>query len=77
MQAAVNVINDEQYFNYESAKSYLNSTSLRNENVTTAKKNLISYLFECCYDVMLSNEHNVSESPGFESIVKQYGRRED
>ena len=41
MQVAINVVNDEQHFNYESAESHLNATSLRNENVTTAKK--------CCF----------------------------
>ena len=75
--AAVNTINDEKYFNHEHAKSHLNYTNLRNENVTTAYKNMVSCLFKCFYDMKLSNECNVSESPRHELIVKQFGRREN
>ena len=75
--AAVNVIKDNNYFNYESATSYLDSIHLRNESMTSTKITLISYLFECCYDILLSKQHNISESPGYEKIVKQFGRRQD
>ena len=47
------------------------STENTNPNV------LVSYLVECCFDVLLSKQHNVSESPGYEKVLKQYGRRQE
>ena len=44
--AAMKVIEDDEYFNYETATSYLNSAHLRDETVTIGKKRLISYLNE-------------------------------
>ena len=31
----------------------------------------------CCFDILLSKQHNVSESPGYEKILKQFGRRQE
>ena len=31
-----------------------------------------AYLFELCYDLMLSETSNVSQSPGFESLTGQH-----
>ena len=31
-----------------------------------------AYLFELCYDLMLSKTSNVSQSPGFESLTEQH-----
>ena len=70
---AQNVINSN-YFNYSAAKTYLDSCQQRNENLDATKQTIISYLFECCYDILLSCECNVSQSPGYECITRQYGR---
>jgi hypothetical protein len=32
---------------------------------------LVGYLFECCYDLLISPNRNVSQNPGFESFVGQ------
>ena len=35
--SAINIINDDNYLNYEFAKLHLNSANLHNESITTAK----------------------------------------
>ena len=75
--AAMKVIEDDEHFNYEAATSCLNSAHLRNEKVAAGKKRLVSHLNEYCYDILLSKQHNVSESPGYECMVRQYGGRQD
>ena len=59
---------------FERAKSYLNSTNLQNDTIINSKITLISYLVECCYDIILLKQRNVLESPGYEKVVKQFGR---
>jgi hypothetical protein len=34
---------------------------------------LVGYLFELCYDLALSTNNNVSQNPGFESFLGEYG----
>jgi len=41
-------------------------------NPTRTKYNCLAYLFECCYDLMLSAASNVSQNPGFESFTGQH-----
>lgn len=43
--SAINIINYDDYFNYESAKSCLNNANLRNESITTAKNPLFPIWF--------------------------------
>ena len=43
------------------------------KNKSTTAPNTV----ECCYDIILSKQHSVSESPGYEKIVKQFGRRQE
>ena len=43
---ATDIINDDDFFIYETAKSYLNSANLRNDTIANAKITLISYLVE-------------------------------
>ena len=62
------------YFNYNTAKSYLDSSYLRNESIASTKNNLTSCLFECFCDILFSSEHNVSQSPGYEACTRQCGR---
>ena len=38
--------------------------------------NELDYLFEFCYDLLLSKKRNVSNSPGFESIIGQHGTKQ-
>ena len=68
--AATDIINDDDFFTCKIAKAYLDSANLRNNTIMNAKITLIFYLVECCYDIILSKQHNVSESPGYEKIVK-------
>jgi hypothetical protein len=35
---------------------------------------LVSYLFELCYDLCLSRHNNISQSPGFEKFIGQFGK---
>ena len=49
-----------------------NSTISRSSNLLHTKYECISYLFECCYDLMMSAASNVSESPGFEKFNGQH-----
>ena len=43
-------------------------------DLTHKKQTIVAYLFEVCYDLLLSAESNVSNSPGYESIINQNGR---
>ena len=47
------------------------------ENTNPGLSDVISYLVACCFDVLLSKQHNVSESPGYEKLLKQFGRRQE
>ena len=77
LTAKTDIINDDEYFTYDAAKSCISAANLRNETELNAKVTLVSYLVECCFDVLLSKQHNVSESPGYEKVLKQYGRRQE
>ena len=74
---ATDVINDDEYFTYDAANSYIRASNLRNETESNAKVTLVSCFVECCFDALLSKQHNVSESPGYEKVLKQYGRRQE
>ena len=39
---------------------------------TKTKHELVSYLFELTYDLMLSAQSHVSQNPGFESFTGQF-----
>ena len=61
------------FFNWNAAQPYFESLNSKNKSVQSAKHILLSYLIECCYDLLLSKQHNASDSPGFESIHGQCG----
>ena len=47
-------------------------------DLVNAKLEMVAYFFELAYDLCLSPQDNVSQSPGFEKYIGQYGRgRED
>ena len=76
-RTATDVIDDDEYFTCNAANSYISSAKLRNDAELNAKITLISYLVECCFDALLSKQHNVSESPGCKKVLKQFGRRQE
>ena len=43
-------------------------------DLVNAKLEMVSYFFELAYDLCLSPQDNVSQSPGFEKYIGQYGR---
>ena len=45
-----------------------------NDFIVENKITLATYMIESGYDLLLSSEDNVSESPGFEKYTKQNGR---
>jgi len=53
------------FFTFNAANRKFKSTS----DEYRFKYECITYLFETCYDLMLSSKSNVSESPGFEKYV--------
>ena len=73
---AANTINDDAFY-CETAKLHIDSAHLRNESMAISKIILISYLIECCCDMILSKQHKVSESPGCEKNSKKCGRHQD
>ena len=75
LEGTINILKDNK--KKLDVMNKLNSANLRNDTIINAKITLISYLVECCYDIILSKQHNVSESPGYEKIVKQFGRRQE
>jgi hypothetical protein len=36
---------------------------------------LVGYLFELCYDLALSPNDNVSQNPGFETFIGEFGNK--
>ena len=52
--------------------------SIRGNDLKEVKLELVSYLFEFCYDLCLSSQDNISQSLGFEKFLGQFCRgRED
>ena len=43
-------------------------------DLVNAKLEMVAYFFELAYDLCLSHQDNVSQSPGFEKYIGQYGR---
>ena len=38
---------------------------------------MVGYFFELCYELMLSSNHNVSQNPGFESILGIFNKADN
>ena len=55
-------------FSWKSATQAVKNSS----DPTKTKCDCLVYLFECCYDLMLSAASNVSQNPGFESFTGQH-----
>ena len=53
------------FFNWKE----VNFTLKHSKDPVKVKYNCVAYLFELCYDLMLSAASNVSESPGFETFT--------
>ena len=66
-----------EHFNWDQGESYLERIRGKNECVTSAKFTLTSYLFECCYDLLLSKKCDASNSPGLESVTGQHGTKKN
>ena len=67
------ITTSSNYFDWSKASSYFQTLKTKNESVQSAKHVLVACLFECCYDLLLSKQHNVSNIPGYESITGQCG----
>ena len=48
--------------------------SIRGNEMVNAKLELVAYLYELGYDLCISQQDNVSQSPGFEKYLGQFGR---
>ena len=59
----------KEILDYLSKKRSLNAAQLK-----TVKVEMVSYLFELCYDLCLGKQDNISSSPGFEKFLGQFGR---
>ena len=66
------IIRSSTYFDWNKATIHFQRLQAKNEIAQSAKHILVPYLFECCYDLLLSKNHNVSNNPGYESITGQY-----
>ena len=62
----------KEILDYLSKKRSLNAAQLK-----TVKVEMVSYLFELCYDLCLGKQDNISSSPGFEKFLGQFGRGRD
>ena len=56
-------------YNDNEMKRIKNMNSRSNKSEQEKRVELISYLFELAYDLAISDQHNVSESAGFESCI--------
>ena len=72
-QNAVEEIISTQFLNWDAAQPHFESLKSKNKSAQSAKHISLSCLIECCCDLSLSKQHNVSDSPGFESIHGQHG----
>ena len=55
-------------FCYDAASKTISTSN----NPTETMYECVAYLFECCYDLLLSTASNVSVNPGFEKFTGQY-----
>ena len=53
------------FLNRNAMKNYLKN---RHE-ISKCKYDCVAYLFELCYDLMLSSSSNASQNPGFEKFI--------
>ena len=53
-------------------RNAVSNTIKNSSNPTSTKYDCIAYLFELCYDLMLSAASNISQNPGFEAFTGQH-----
>ena len=62
--------NDMGLFDWTGVLDKLKATNIRGcETLKEKQLVLVGYLFELCYDLCLSGTSNVSNNPGFESVL--------
>ena len=63
-------------FNWSVYKNRLEKSNIRGCHTLREKQLVVvGYFFELCYDICLSPRHNVSNNPGFESILGVFDNR--
>ena len=66
----ISMTDGESIFDWSLYYDRLEMTSIRGcETVREKQLVVVGYFFELCYDLCLSTSHNVSNNPGFESIL--------
>ena len=66
----VSTVEGEGLFDWSLYIKCLERTNIRGTNTLQEKQlTVVGYFFELCYDICLSPRHNVSNNPGFESIL--------
>ena len=48
--------------------------NVKGSELMDVQLDLVSYLFELCYDLCLSRHNNISQIPGFEKFIGQFGK---
>ena len=66
-------IAESNHFDWTWDKQHEEKVRAKNESVATDRIEMLSHLFECCYDLLLSCKDNASNSPGFEKVTGQHG----
>ena len=66
--------NNKSIFDWSLYIRKLTTTNMRGANTLRERQLIVvGYFFEMCYDICLSPSHNVSNNPGFETILGVFG----
>ena len=70
LEALISTVDGEGLFDWSMYINQLQRANMRGAKTICEKQlTVIGYFFEKCYDTCLSPRHNVSNNPGFESIL--------
>ena len=70
VEPLISTVPGEALFDWSLYIEQLERADIRGCNTLKEKQLVVvGYFFEMCYDICLSPRHNVSNNPGFESII--------
>ena len=68
----------ECLFDWSLYINHLSTTNIRGCNTLQEKQLVVvGYFFELCYDICLPSKYNISNNPGFESILGVFDNRKN
>ena len=76
VEALVSTVDGECLFDWSLYIKKLETANIRGcKSMREKQLVVVGYFFELCYDICLSPRHNVSNNPGFESILGVFDNR--